>query len=52
MIDARKQVVQVLGRLTDDELRVLIAGSTINAKPALVDVTDNRVLSAPPASPG
>ncbi|MGB8907890.1 MAG: hypothetical protein WCC84_04015 [Candidatus Cybelea sp.] len=41
----------MLGKLTDDEPRVLIAGGTSNAKPALVDVTDNRVLSPPPASP-
>lgn len=43
MIDARKQVVRVLGKRTDDELRALVAAGTIDAKPVLVDVTDNRV---------
>ncbi|MGA7094761.1 MAG: hypothetical protein WBX23_12085 [Candidatus Cybelea sp.] len=54
VIDQRRQVVQVLGKLTDDELRVLIAGGTIGAESTLKTVTDNRVLSAtqpPPRIP-
>jgi hypothetical protein len=40
-IDNRKQVVAVLGKLSEDELRSLIGG----ALPALPTVTDNRGLS-------
>jgi hypothetical protein len=38
MIDNRKQVIQVLANLSEDELRALVAGG----KSTLVDITDNR----------
>ena len=38
MIDNRKQVIQVLGNLSEDELRRLVAGG----KSTLEDVTDNE----------
>ena len=40
-IDNRKQVIQVLANLGEDELRALVAGG----KSTLADVTDNRMLS-------
>jgi hypothetical protein len=40
-IDNRKQVIQVLANLDEDELRALVAGG----KSTLVDVTNNRALT-------
>lgn len=42
VVDNRKQVIQVLANLTEDQLRALVAAGT----GALGDVTDNRALSA------
>lgn len=46
VIDNRKQVVQILGGLSEAELRALVTGAAAGEKPALAAVTDNRVLSA------
>jgi hypothetical protein len=47
-IDNRKQVIQVLAGLTDEQLRALIAvaaAPSFDGKSALMDVTDNRTLT-------
>ncbi|MGA8476259.1 MAG: hypothetical protein WB681_14505 [Candidatus Cybelea sp.] len=51
VIDNRKQVLNVLGKLSEDELRAIVAGKPVPALDAeivLTDVTDNQALSAVP----
>jgi hypothetical protein len=50
VIDNRKQVLNVLGKLSEDELRAIVAGKPVPAlegETVLRDVTDNRTLTAP-----